>query len=802
VSAFLYPGLLGVAILLYGIPGCMAPPDVPAEDGARKNACERLVIAHHMNAATPAKAGGHNSLAHGSNTPIFLEDWSEFGGRLRDMSLTTLYDFPHSKSVEEQIAWEIKVAQRAGIDAFAFYGALLQHESRVLQYMDAARETGFKITLCQSGGERGADYEKAAQALKNLVEKDKTMDALLRVDGKLLLLTYGGNWGDTVEEMVAKRHDLERLVGTPMLVMYMPGPVTSAGPDLHRPERWPEVYAAERERLGKLLEGGFDGLSPFLVVAGERAAVDCRFWMELCREYGKLYYQPVALQFHSPRYMTHPPVGDSIWNRSWNIADDGASGVQLITWNDWGETTAMAPGIGVNYGLHTLLRQAAERFKDGHQQITGENAWVFYYRYPSTAVPRLYPQRVLHRETQEPRQFRSPDHDYIWVRTELKAPATVVCQGRGRKEVAAGVQVTAFPLTPGPVRIELQRGGETIKTLSPAEVVTDQPWRVDHSLVVHGSDEDERDLRSQDFPGKEPRYYSEYGDDDQDGLLNWFEGLYFNVLEEPATPVTGQDNFNGMTCMEAQDKMVSPLQRDTPVELETPVEINVTSGANQLVGAVWRQRYHWNTAGLRHQADGLAVFNPEDQNTREIYAFHDTVPNQTYGPDSFYGDARVSADMRFNFGQKPVNEWGHPAFALLSRVAPQRQAMVWFKIAVSGPDVAKLTLGWSKREKWAPARDETLAEKTIPIPADGEFRLVFSTDTMTDDTIRLTGVCHWADGSNLQTLTAEHAVKESGIGPAGEIGLSATLHEWEDTPETPNHILLRTLEIGGQANEE
>lgn len=753
----------------------------------------KLVIAHHMNAGLPAQAGGQDALAHGSNTPSYSKEWSSIGGRVRDMSITNLYDFHQSKTTQEQVAWEIKVAQRSGIDAFAFYGAIPHRKAHLLEYMKAAKGTGFKITLCQSGGERGRNYEKASEALKSLVEIDKTMNTFLRVDGKLLLLTYGGNWGETVEEMIAKRKDLEERVGTPMLVMYAPFPITASGHIRNNPTKIAELYKAERNKISALFKGGFDGLSPFVVVPEERTEADCLFWMKLCKEYGKRYYQPISLQFHSSKYMTHAPVGDKIWSRSWDIAKDGADGVQLLTWNDWGETTSMAPGINVNYGLHDMLKHRSQKFKTGRRSTNKDKAWVMYYRYPSTVVPKLYPPTIKEHNSDKIRAFRFPKHDFIWVKTDLTAPAVITCEGRGEQSVAAGPALTSFPLTPGPVKISITRKGKIIKTLSPAEVVSDKPWRVDHSLVLFGSDADERQYREQDFPGEPPRYYGEYGDDDSDGLLNWFEGLYFSVLESPVTPVHAKSNFNGMTCKEAQEKMLNPLESYGSLALKTDINIDLTSPS--FVDAIWNQRYHWNQAGFRNTKEGLVITNPKDRNTRESYFFYDTIPNPTYGPNCLYGDMNVCADIKFDFGTKPSNQWGNPEFSLLSRVSSNRASMAYCKVSVTDKHTAHFTIGWSRRERWEPIEGKILAKTTLPMPSDGEFKLSLSAVDIAKDKILVTGVCQFADGSNSKTLTAEHSVKESGIQAKGEIGFSATLHEFEDTSDLPNCIVLKSMQI-------
>ena len=132
------------------------------QEATRGKSAPKLVIAHHMNAEPPVKAGGQDTFGNNTPTPPRVRPgsmWAEIGGRVRDRAIGNLYDAV-SRPQAEQAAWEIAVAKRAGVDAFAFYGAVPGGEGRVLEYMRAAKGTGFKITLCSGGYERGGDYEK------------------------------------------------------------------------------------------------------------------------------------------------------------------------------------------------------------------------------------------------------------------------------------------------------------------------------------------------------------------------------------------------------------------------------------------------------------------------------------------------------------------------------------------------------------------------------------------------------------------------------------------------------------------
>lgn len=575
----------------------------------------RLVIAHHMNAEPPVKAGGQDTF--GNNTPTLPRVrpgsiWAEIGGRVRDRAIGNLYDVG-LRPMPEQAAWEIAVAKRAGVDAFAFYDGVPASEGRVLEYMRAAKGTGFKITLCPSGGSRGDRSEQWVSSMRKLLEADHDLDVLLRVDGKLLMLTYGGAWGDTVEAMTAKRRDIEARVGTPMLILYHPQVMQASD--------------AERVRLEALLDGGFDGLCPFMVTASDESEALSRFWADICRKRGKMYFPPINFQFHSPLHMTHAPVADANWRRAWDIAHANAAGVQLVTWNDWGETSMMAPGVNANYGIYDLLREETAAFKAAKTpKIVEDQAWVLYYKYPSSVEPRLY-------HPPSPRKFRGPEHDFIWVRISLTAPATVTCEGRGERQAPAGRSMVSFPLTPGPVRITIARSGQTILTLSPPEVVTDRPWRPDHSLVAFCTDAKELAYREQDFPGQAPRYYSEYGDDDNDGLLNWFEGLYFSDLEHSRTWVGPKDDFNGISCSRAQSEFLDP----------------VMPPPHYPVG------FTWST----HELPQESVAPASDGNGVDVWDFGYLAPdaNELRPPRERTSGAAATCDGRWNMAAHGIGCW-------------------------------------------------------------------------------------------------------------------------------------------------
>jgi hypothetical protein len=216
---------------------------------------------------------------------------------------------------------------------------------------------------------------------------------------------------------------------------------------------------------------------------------------------------------------------------------------------------------------------------------------------------------------------------------------------------------------------------------------------------------------------------------------------------------------------------------------------------------IWRQRYHWGEAGLRYESEGLAIFNPENHNTRNMFAFYDTVPNATYGPMCRWGNAEVSANIRFQFGDKPVANWGKPYFSLLSRVDAGRQHMYFLRIKMPGDKPqAILSLGLIERKPWQKERTEVFAETELPLSENDVYELSLMTINLASDNVRLVGICRTTDGKIEKRLTSTRTISEDDTMLMGEVGFEAYLHEFADMPASPNNILVRSFVISSHVD--
>jgi hypothetical protein len=165
-----------------------------------------------------------------------------------------------------------------------------------------------------------------------------------------------------------------------------------------------------------------------------------------------------------------------------------------------------------------------------------------------------------------PFKARSRADNQIEVLTILPKPATLrmpgrkTVEGESEWEAPAGKSFKRFPLTPGPVSVELVRDGKVEIHLENPDPVSERPFRQDTGKTAI-STEDER-LWAEDFGPEEPMFvYSEYGDEDGDGLPNWFEMLWFGkfgtmktaMIAEPAADPAGTGKTNQQHYLDQTD---------------------------------------------------------------------------------------------------------------------------------------------------------------------------------------------------------------------------------------------------------
>lgn len=166
----------------------------------------------------------------------------------------------------------------------------------------------------------------------------------------------------------------------------------------------------------------------------------------------------------------------------------------------------------------------------------------------------------------------------IEVLTILTKPGRMRLAGRGEEwDAPAGLSWKQFPVTPGPLKVELLRRTwygrrHVVMILESPEPITDRPFRQTNSLGAI-STEFERHWRA-DFGDMPMVRRGLYADDDNDGLPNWFEMYWFGKFLDYSTATVAQPNDDpdgdGRTNIQEYESQSDPTAIDAIDTEETP----------------------------------------------------------------------------------------------------------------------------------------------------------------------------------------------------------------------------------------
>lgn len=193
------------------------------------------------------------------------------------------------------------------------------------------------------------------------------------------------------------------------------------------------------------------------------------------RALGVKWMSPVAVQDVRPRGGKYAEAGNTETLRaSWKRAiTDGADFVQMVTWNDYSESTSFAPSAAHGKVFLDINAYYARQFKTGSAPaITGDALYLTHRIQPFAAKPTNQSRLMvptLDGTSMAPR-------DTVEVLTVLRAPAkvTVSIGGVARTiDAPAGVSAATFPLRVGSVSATASRNGAQIAAVnSPFRVVS------------------------------------------------------------------------------------------------------------------------------------------------------------------------------------------------------------------------------------------------------------------------------------------------------------------------------------------
>jgi len=186
---------------------------------------------------------------------------------------------------------------------------------------------------------------------------------------------------------------------------------------------------------------------------------------------GKFYMFPVTPQSFRPNQQVYWEANNSqtLQKQMQSAIASGADWVQLVTWNDYSESTQIAPSVGTGWAYYDLTGYYLRWFKTGAPPaITKDALYYFHRKSLSTTPPNK--QSAMFRVPAGP----APSDDVELV-AFLETPGTLeIAQGStvAQKDVGAGLQTFTVPIEAGTTpAFRLLRGGVTAVQLTSATPV-------------------------------------------------------------------------------------------------------------------------------------------------------------------------------------------------------------------------------------------------------------------------------------------------------------------------------------------
>lgn len=515
------------------------------------------------------------------------------GGRFTNLPLVASDWLRDDKDLRRSCELEIRRAMRIGLDGFAIDAwAGGDGAKQVFETMlDICKEKQlpFSVTLCLDPAchnpatndinDDKADGSKVGAITDTLryLLKYKDHPNLARREGKVLIFTYqtcsimsvpvknegagkdeAKRWRNFLEMLQGLRDVARKEYGTELFVHMdmdysFPGGIDLRNIAGSRPPHQPGPMIAD---MAAYLAKGEEGLEPYDAIGGftggnwdqERELV-----AEKVQAAGGEWASPLMHQYNSKLGAIHVAPGTDRLREEWDIIRrTGSTLLQYATWNDYGEDTSLAPATETRYTIYDLTGYYIAWWKNGKPPaVDRDKVYLIYRRYPEDA--KLFPFHA-----------RRYAKGVLEVTTILTAPATIRLPGRSESyEAPAGLFVKQFPLTAGEVAAEVVRDNKVALSVVSPDPITDKPWREANEMICYSSEFDR--LWEMDFPGTKPEPYAENGDDDNDGLPNWFEMLWFGKVGD-FTTATGADpagdpDGDGMTNLQEYQQQSDPLNK-------------------------------------------------------------------------------------------------------------------------------------------------------------------------------------------------------------------------------------------------
>ncbi|WP_424449722.1 endo-1,3-alpha-glucanase family glycosylhydrolase [Microbacterium arborescens] len=376
---------------------------------------------------------------------------AEYGGLLRDRPLAV----PPSGSSSwklDNLRREVTQAKSAGIDGFTVnimsVGGSNWEATKNL-FVAAERQGGFAVVpmIDASASVANSDPATVADRLAELYRSK----AAFRVGDRMLLSSFAAekksvDWWSRIIDRLKRVHGV---------------PVT-----------FQAVFLNASDANMSAFRGIADGYGNW-GVRTEWHTANGPDYAARAAALGKTWMAPVSVQDYRPRAGVFAESGNTDNLRaSWKRAiDTGAQYVQLVTWNDYSESTQFAPSADHGDTFLDISRPYLDWFHSGTQpRVTQDQAFLVHRTQFTGARPTL--GHLLAAPTLGGTSGSPTDE--VEAVVYLTAPATLTVTVGGtttRFDAPAGRSVYTVPLREGAVSASIDRSGKRIVSLS-------SPYRV------------------------------------------------------------------------------------------------------------------------------------------------------------------------------------------------------------------------------------------------------------------------------------------------------------------------------------
>ncbi len=391
----------------------------------------------------------------------------------------------------EDFAREIKAAQARGIDGFALNcgGWSLKephYKARALLMYEAARQlgTGFKLMI-------SADYATALtlEETRDMIATFQDHPNQFRWDGKPVLSTFAGEGADNtagqrlLDFLNQEFPDGQGGRNVVLVPYFYPRPNITEIPQQEHVDQVFDTFPG----LDGYFYFGAAGTGPAL--AGANALLADKWVGE-----GRIFMAGVTPFYRGlgGNYRVYETCGFQAMAEEWQAAiEHDATWVEIVTWNDWGECSYVAPFgepadtdlWGGHWGpmpSHTAYLDASsyyiEWFKTGSPPPITRDEVCYFYR----PHPKVSPGRVKANEEALGRPGGADSlRDSLFVTCFLTAPARLVVHSGETSasfELEAGVHHVETPFASGAQRFVLERDGETILDKTGEHEIVEDAW--------------------------------------------------------------------------------------------------------------------------------------------------------------------------------------------------------------------------------------------------------------------------------------------------------------------------------------